>query len=484
MRETALTWLSKNYTNEIFSYDFCLRILLDELNKISTPFKYHSDDSLQVLLLSQTKNLQFDTVHIFDANDEFLPSKRSENPLLPEKLRPLLGLKNHQIYAYPEAHQWYRLLASAKTIHIYWQESSAKSLFDTKKVRSPFVEEVIWKLELENNALFDVASESDGNTLFTQADCPLDLPQRSNKIIVNDEIKAKLSDFLSSYLSSTSLDTFLECPLKFFYKYICKFNEVSEVEEADNYAVLGVLVHKILQKLYTVGKTHTKEELYAKFTAIYSDIDSLFEEENIFNLFPPESIFLLKKSLDYRIRKYIASQPDEITIIKLEEKLEVKINNNLQLRAIIDRVDKRINDDGIEEINILDYKTGSLKKLPTKKFWEEGIDYFEEFMSAPDYSDDGHEILADLYKELESVQLPLYYYTAYSSGLKVANAGYIELFDSCEEKYLIDSSCEVEMQKQISIVLNFLRNYMENIQVLSPHKRTKCDYCSYKNFCF
>ncbi len=485
LKDIAQKWKQKDYLSESLSHELCVRIFFEELGKKTIPFEHHSDDALQVLSLNQTKNLQYDILHIFDVNDEFLPGKRKENPLLPEKLRPLLSLRSLHIFEQVKSHAWYKLLAGAKEVHLYWQESSSAALFDSKKIKSPLVEEVLWKLEQENNALLDVtqALKNKENQFYTQASCDLELVQRKHSITVDEQIRKDLHEFSLKSFSASSLDVFLECPLKFFYKYICNFSSVDVIEEEDNHAIVGTVVHNFIKNLYTENESLDKSQLYARFENNLNHLDSLLLKENAFELFPSESIFLLKKSIPYRLKKYIHEQPDEVHIALLERKLEAIIDNTMKIYGFIDRVDTVRDANGKKESVIYDYKTGSLKNLPSADFWNNKADTFEGLKLDSSQASEGHPLLAELYKEMPSVQLPLYYYLAYANALNPANAAYIDLADTCKEHCLFDENVTVDMPKKVAIVLKFLQNYMQNIDVLSAHNLTSCDFCSYAIYC-
>ncbi len=482
MYEICDTWKEKEYANMTVGYQLSLRIFNEKISNESVPFLHHSDDALQVLGLLETKNLQYKEVHIFDANDEFLPAKTQENPLLPEKFRSLLALPSMQIKEMPLAHTWYRLIAGAEIVHLYWQESTAKGLFDSKKIRSPYVEEILWNVEQKREELFDIAVE---NKEFTQSQCSVEIPQREHTIPVTDEIRKRLNLLLKRSISATMLDTFLACPLRFFYQYLCSFKEGKELKEEESSKTLGNFIHYFLQKFYEEGKTVDKAQLQHHYEEEIIHIDNYLHNFKMDELLPAESLLLLKKSFPYRMEKYIENQPDSTKIFKLESKFEASLGKDFKLKGYIDRIDERDDETSFSEKVIIDYKTGYLKKMPDSKFWESGIETIADFCENPYYNDEYHKIISFLYKNMESTQLILYIYLLHKNNIKVKNAGYVEFYDSCEEKFIFsekENKSEI-IEKNIPLLLTFLAKYIKNIEVFSKHEKTTCDYCQFEKYC-
>lgn len=474
-------WKDKEYINERLGYELCLKILLEYIENESVPFSYHSDSAVQVMGLLETKSLSFDTVHIFDVNDDFLPRKIVENPLLPESLRPYLGLKTSQEKEKYSAHIWYHLLASTKTVHAYWQETSAKGLYENKKSRSPYLEDLLWLKEQEKQSLIGSESEE-----LTQASCPIELSQHEIAVEVKGEIAKALLAHCAKPLSSTQLDTFLSCKLKFFYKYICKFKEIEEVKEKENPAILGLLVHECMQNLYTKGLVINQDELRRKFRIQMNNFDEMLNKFKVYDIFPAESVLLLKHSFPYRMSKYIEKQVQQTKVLMMEEKLTASLSS-VKLQGIIDRVDEREGKAGDKEILILDYKSFSLKnKASSPDFWEDTDLFASLHESKENFNEEQANILlSHLHKKLKSVQLPFYIYLLKENRLRPTNAAYVDLFDSCEEKKIIssenDERCIIE--EQIPDILMFLTKYLQNISVFSKNTHTVCDWCSFKKYC-
>ncbi len=480
----AQNWEQREYKDEEMSFELCFNLLIDEIESEHLAFAHHSDTALQVMGLLETKLLSFDTVHIFDANEEFLPQKASDNPLLPERLRPQLGLlRSHEKELY-YAHTWYRLIASAKQVHIYWQEASAKGLLESKKTASSYVEEIIWKVEQKNKALLDEKSKE-----FSQALCPIEINSHENFVINSPLIKSKISDLLEKGISASKLDTFLSCPLRFFYENVCSFSEESEVQEAEDNAALGTFVHEFMHKLYLKGEVekYDLQNMLAKELYAPNAFEKLLEDARMYDNFPPESMLLLKHSFPYRMQKYVEEQPDKTFVLETEKKLKAELTPKAKLVGVVDRIDKRIDEQGNEECIVLDYKSFSIiNKVVTQKFWEMD-DFFDTMQELLKNFDEkkAKELVEVLYSNTQSVQLFVYIYLAYKNRYRVTNAAYIDLYESCEEKKIIfdDNNENDVIENKIPLILQFLVKYLQEITCFCENEHSKCDWCSFKKYC-
>ena len=130
------------------------------LEQERVPFEAEPLTGLQVLGMLETRLLHFERVLIVDATDDKLPGNPAQDPLLPDSLRQVLGLPDARRRERTAAHTLYRLCAGAEEVHFFWQEGINRSaLFDGKKSRSRFVEQLIWEEEQRRGALLTPGEE-------------------------------------------------------------------------------------------------------------------------------------------------------------------------------------------------------------------------------------------------------------------------------------------------------------------------------------
>ncbi len=492
LNEISFAWRQKpNILLLNIGYELCLKLLFKSIKDESVPFEHHASDAIQVLGLRETRLLSFDTIHIFDSNDEYLPPKSEENPLLPDNLRFHLGLKSSKMYELYTAHTWHRLVASAKNVHFYWHESSAKGLFDTKKTRSPYVEEALWELERQKGEILKPNGKD-----FTQAKCIIELPQRELSIPISDNLKEILLDFCKKPLSATRLDSFISCPLKFFYQYISGIKAISEPKEEDNQRIIGNLVHRFMEALYREKNVNIdRNDLLKRYKQEINNFDTYLERENLYNILPAESMLLLKNSFPNKMQKFILSQPEQTKILAKEEKFEANIllkekhNSciNMKLQGVIDRIDERVDYNGEVKSIILDYKTGSLtKKIPNKTFWKNG-NLFQNIEQNFHNFDENmvKNMHNEIFNGIKSIQLPYYIFLTNENNYSIVDAAYVDFYETCEEKSIISKDNDVGkiIDEQIPLLLEFLMLYIQSITTFTRVKNAPCTYCDYKKYC-
>ena len=152
--------------------------------------------------------------------------------------------------------------------------------------------------------------------------------------------------------------------------YFQKLLNVYEDQEQDaiNPRLVGLIFHDTLEAVYKpfLNKKINKKDLLFSLALIKTKVQESFLKNNIKDYNKGKGLILFEvvnKAIKRLIRNEIKDIElgNEIEIIALEKKIECelkfkKLKNNVKLRGVIDRLDKR---NGI--IRIIDYKTGLIK---------------------------------------------------------------------------------------------------------------------------
>ncbi|MGZ6489910.1 MAG: PD-(D/E)XK nuclease family protein [Bacteroidia bacterium] len=226
-----------------------LRNLLKQvLAPSGIPFYGEPLSGLQIMGVLETRTLDFDNVIMLSVNEGVLPSGKSSASFIPDDLKrhlemPLHGEKD-AIYAY----HFYRLLQRAKNISLVYNTET-----DTfgKGEKSRFITQLISEWRKRNSKV-------------TITENILSLPVNQSAQNYNlhiektPEVLKSLADKAQSEkgLSPTSLNTYKECQLKFYLRFVANVREPDEVEEDIESSALGDIIHKTLENLYkpVVGK--------------------------------------------------------------------------------------------------------------------------------------------------------------------------------------------------------------------------------------
>ncbi|NIS62217.1 MAG: hypothetical protein GTO13_16420, partial [Proteobacteria bacterium] len=238
--------------------------LLREIVRLArAPFEGHPLVGLQVLGLLETRLLSFEKVVMIDLNEEVVPAQEEVNPLLPELLKGAIGLAGREREEAIVRYHFERLIHSAREVHLLWQASTllAASGLEGKRVRSRFIEDLLWQEEKRRNALLGDSVQK--APLRICGECFL----REGGLVKRGDDQVRVEQFLVEKssrggLSASLLNTYLLCPLKFYYHYLLELRPTTAVVEDVDSAELGKIVHQTLEDYFSLyrGKTYLKAE--------------------------------------------------------------------------------------------------------------------------------------------------------------------------------------------------------------------------------
>ncbi|MDD5432152.1 MAG: PD-(D/E)XK nuclease family protein [Candidatus Omnitrophica bacterium] len=372
---------SASFSKEDFPGEEIFKIFENKLENEMVSFSGSPLKGLQILGLFETRSLNFKNVVILDVNESVLPKLKIYEPLIPREVMISLGLNRLEKEEEIQRYQFMRLVASAKNVHLLFQKRPDKE-------KSRFIEEIIWEKQ-KNEKTLNV----------------LEIPQASFKVKVlpkSAEVKknSKVIRFLKEReYSASSINTYLNCPLRFYYQYVLGLKEKEDLLEEPLGKDIGTFVHELLKESFSlfIGKRPIIDsEFKNKFKA---DLDNRFKDE--FEKKMRSDAFLIKEILDFRMEKFLLNEEYRPVkeILSLEKTFKGVLNlksGNFKYKSIIDRVDLLTDN----SILIIDYKTGSSDIMPSS---------YEKIASS-------EFTRASLKNTLKSVQLPLYLYSVESRG--------------------------------------------------------------------
>jgi len=363
------------FKNEKFEKEDIFTIFEDSLEGEFMAFSGMPLKGLQVLGLLETRSLSFDNVIIMDVNESVLPKLRLYEPLIPRDIMAQLGLNLLEREEEIQRYYFKRLISSAKNVHLIYREGGDRQ-------RSRFVEEIIWNQQKE------------GNSLDT-----LPISTISFKVeVLPDKREIKKEKNVLDYLknlsySASSLDTYLNCSLKFYYKYVLRLDEnESELDEPEAVDV-GNFVHEFLNEIFEELR-NTKFSISNEFRNHFSSLlDNRFDE--CFKKRMDAGAFILKEVVNHRMNRFLDEEEKRESEVKeilgLEKQCNMKLELNgetFRFNGKIDRIDL-LEDD---TILVLDYKTGNAKKMTVKTVVSDNFEMTRDSIT----------------RIMKSLQLPLY----------------------------------------------------------------------------
>jgi hypothetical protein len=349
--------LLKSFELEL-SFSTVLNLLRQIMAGVSVPFSGEPLTGLQIMGILETRNLDFENIIILSVNEGKFPKAGHAPSMIPYSLREGFGLPTvkHQdaIFAY----YFYRLLSRSKhTILVY----NTKTEGLQKGEPSRFIAQLRFgstSLLSHSDAVYKVST----------------IPATELKAGKTENVLHVLAKFSrpdgKSMLSPSALNTYINCKLRFYFRYVEGMKEAEDIGEEIEANVFGSILHHAMEILYSPmkGKLVTRqtiEKLIQDKQIVHAAIDTAFNKE--FRNFGEKPVYqgniLLIRQV---IEKYILglldhdSRNSPFRIVDLEGKRSIEVRSgepgmNLLVGGIIDRIDEF---EG--RIRIVDYKTGGV----------------------------------------------------------------------------------------------------------------------------
>ncbi|HEY6952006.1 MAG TPA: PD-(D/E)XK nuclease family protein [Bacteroidota bacterium] len=300
-----------------------------------TPLK-----GLQVLGLLETRNIQFDDVFVLDVNDDVIPGGVGQEMMLPQGLREKLGLETYRSREHLVEYYFGLLLSGAKRVHLFYSETG-------KSEKSRFIEKILWDRQKRKGAV-TAAKDALSIRYAMELSNPSPGPIEKTPAIV--------SRLRNSTFSASALDTYLKCPIRFYYANVLRLEEKDEVGDDVDQQEVGKFVHSALKKYFSgfAGRRLTEEVLEQQ--GLEKMAEQLFSEH--FGSEGAGTLYLLKRQIVRQLAAFLVnyqiprSRKNEIIIEDLELSIQIQ-HSHSRLEGRLDRIEVRGSN-----VFILDYKTG------------------------------------------------------------------------------------------------------------------------------
>ncbi len=335
--------------------DTFFRLLKRVTDTITIPFHGEPLSGLQIMGVLETRALDFDRLIILSMNEGIFPQRKAANSFIPYNLRRGFGLPTYEHQDSVWAYHFYRLIERASHVSLLYDTRS--NGLQTGEV-SRFVHQLHYHYEVPMRDKLVVYNVSSSKTP------PLAVPKR-------EDIMRRLDAYRkggSKAISASAINTYLDCPLKFYFSVVEGIREEEEVSETIESDVFGSILHKVMEELYKPfqGKMMTVDLLKAirKDTALLTGAIARAFASEFFKTEVVRSLTGQNYLIGEMIRKYvekILERDGKLTpfvYIESERKINGLISlsdhSEIRLKGFIDRVDEVL-----DAIRIIDYKSGS-----------------------------------------------------------------------------------------------------------------------------
>ncbi len=345
------------------------KILLQLMGRKEVSLKGEPLTGIQVMGMLETRNLDFERVIILGANEGILPKTGFQESFIPYDLRNAYRLPLQNTKTAVASYHFFRLLQRAKhTVIIYNSEPDVLGGGEVSR----FVLQIENELVKRNpnirvsRKMVKVPLKETGN--------PQDIAIRKEKSVMQ-----QLQKLAEKGISPSALNTYVRCPLQFYYRYVIKIAIPVQPEVSVQSNTFGSVIHGVLEQLYRPfrGKLIDAEKLKE---SLQENLEDFLLQEFQKN-YGRNDLKYGRDLLIYNVaQKYVerfvisetgmlAKEPREL--IDTEREMQTSLNVDgfpVKLRGFIDRIDKNP-DNG--EIRIIDYKTGSVEAKDLKlKTWD------------------------------------------------------------------------------------------------------------------
>lgn len=337
-----------------------MQIINKVLLKTSVPFSGEPLEGIQLMGLMETRMLDFKNLIIMSANEGIIPKNSVASSFIPYNLRAgfLLPTPEHQDALF--AYYFYRLLQRAENIKILYSSAS-------QGLNSGEMSRFLYQIKYESG--LNLKETAFQNSINIQENVPI-------KIAKDEEVQRVLASYTmpdEKMMSPSALNIYMECPLRFYFRYVASIKENEEIAEELDSRLLGTIFHNSIQSLYmTIPDGHVTGESIERILKNNGMIEEHIERA-YFSLYDSSISKLIDSGTNELVlqvvNKYIRQvlQYDLVfcpfEMIAMEEKYKISINIgtpempcSIYIGGDIDRVDR------VESgIRVIDYKTGADK---------------------------------------------------------------------------------------------------------------------------
>lgn len=449
-------------TGEPVSLKGFQRMFNDLIASVHIPFTGEPLHGLQILGVLEMQNLSFKNLFILSMNENKFPSEKYTETFIPQDIRRISGLpvfgEREAVFAY----HFYRMVGNSKNITLLYSGVSPGS---GRNEKSRFIDQILIEYKKNNNnvminhltAEFKADTRRFGNIRLAKTETALALLRKRN-------------------FSATSLRTWMECSLKFWFRYIIGLKDTTDTDDAHDYAKFGSIFHKVLEFIY---EKQEGKIIHGEFFEKFSDelLESIVKKSFFDNKLSEIDTGINKITFEVIskfIKKFFVNEKSQtpFKIHSLEKEVSKKkftfiVEDNkesVEFTGKIDRIDYHKN-----VLRIIDYKTGTTNLSEIN----------------------GDLIKVDWIKYKETFQLLFYAYLLEENALlqkkfKLGIYPFKKLSDKLKfVKINGDETIDRDVLTDFQIVLEHILEEMfdPELDFKQTENESVCKYCLHKNIC-
>jgi hypothetical protein len=362
----SLNRLKTNITH--FNFDIGPKVFFQILRKAfvqeRVSFTGEPLSGLQVMGFLESRALDFENLIILSFNDDLLPGQASSTSFITPSLRVAFGLPNFRHHEAVYSYNFYRLLYRSKKVFLVYSnrtdggKSGEMSRYGLQ-LQMEYMPKEVKRVDVGFNfSIIPTTSISVNKTEAVTSDLLANLSKKGNGVT----------------LSPSGLITYINCPLKFYYRYGLRLYEADDISEEVNAMEFGKIIHSTIEELYkpfcgTQVQAHSLKKLLSNPKSIELKLNEAFalhflrETQSTRMHSLSGRNMLIRNALLFMVNRIIAVDIDRAPfhLINHEEKVSFVLNTNstimggnVSVEGTIDRLEGYAN-----SYTVIDFKTGN-----------------------------------------------------------------------------------------------------------------------------
>ena len=236
--KAAYTSINQLISNKLSIKPATFARMVDRLvSGISIPFEGEPLKGLQVMGPLESRCLDFDNLIVLSCNEGVFPRKSVSSSFIPAELRVGFGLPSYDHQDEMWAYYFYRMIARANEVWLLYDNRTEglkrgeESRF-IKQLRYHFGADITdWTEHIAAKPKAESADKAD-----------------DGQVVKSEKDMATINGLV---FSASSLETYVSCPMKFYYSKIVGLEAPAEVSEYLDGSTLGTVFHSTMEALYT-----------------------------------------------------------------------------------------------------------------------------------------------------------------------------------------------------------------------------------------
>ena len=464
------------------------------------PFEGKPLQGLQVMGVLETRLLDFKNIIILSMNEKVFPTKHYAKSFIPNSIRTAYGLSTFKYQDAMYAYYFFRMISRAENVFLLY-DSRVQGVSSGEESR--YIKQLMQVYNRGNNNefIYDYSIIAPGSSSISI--------KKTRRVM---EILEKFKDANAPdrrYLSASSINTYIDCPLKFYFQKVEGFQEELEVSDFIDSPTFGQAVHGAMEIIYgnsrhidarffdkyitekDAGKNKTEisgtVELEKVVTFVVNKYYKRYDDSRCSARLTGEAA-LIGKIVEYYVRYTLFhdKQLGDFDYVASEKKMQLNWDFGdgvaMNFKGFIDRVDRL---DGV--LRIVDYKTGSdavLLKRP---------DTFDDLFTSVPNSKRQKAILqlllyCNAYAVVEGFSGPITPVIYKLRNLKVSQNERFAVFAATQKKgvknRVTDYRTDVNNDEFIKHIKKIVSQIFDpNKDFVQTEHHDKCVYCQFSKIC-